>query len=79
MFLQVWRVENGDLVPQPKDMYGVFYTGDCYLVLYTYTKGTSRVEHYLLYFWQVNCVTSFSTPISRASVVWNTTCSTSGR
>ena len=69
MFLQVWRVENGDLVPQPKDMYGVFYTGDCYLVLYTYTKGTSRVEHYLLYFWQVNCVTSFSTPISRAPVV----------
>ncbi|XP_076464098.1 advillin-like [Babylonia areolata] len=49
---QVWRVESGDLVAQPEAMHGTFYTGDCYLVLYTYTKGTSRVEHYLLYFWQ---------------------------
>ncbi|KAK7483760.1 hypothetical protein BaRGS_00024976, partial [Batillaria attramentaria] len=48
----VWRVENGDLVPQPEDMYGIFYTGDCYVILYTYTKGTSRLQHYILYFWQ---------------------------
>ena len=26
----------------------------CYLVLHTYTNDTSRVEHHLLYFWQVN-------------------------
>nr|KAG5697187.1 hypothetical protein BaRGS_002196 [Batillaria attramentaria] len=49
-------MENGDLVPQPEDMYGIFYTGDCYVILYTYTKGTSRLQHYILYFWQVRVV-----------------------
>lgn len=45
--VQVWRVEHGDLVAQPEDMYGIFYSGDCYVILYT-----TRLQHYLLYFWQ---------------------------
>ncbi|XP_012936181.1 advillin [Aplysia californica] len=48
--VQIWRVEHNDLVPQPEDTYGIFYTGDCYIVLYTYRK--SGRECYILYFWQ---------------------------
>ncbi|PVD37825.1 hypothetical protein C0Q70_00427 [Pomacea canaliculata] len=48
----IWRVEHNDLVAQPEDTFGTFYTGDCYLVLHTYTKGTSSLEQYTLYFWQ---------------------------
>ncbi|XP_077393956.1 scinderin like b isoform X2 [Festucalex cinctus] len=33
--LQVWRIENLDLKPVPKTLYGNFYTGDAYLLLFT--------------------------------------------
>lgn len=34
--LQVWRIENLDLVPVPSALYGQFFTGDCYIVMYTF-------------------------------------------
>ncbi|XP_041862966.1 scinderin like a [Melanotaenia boesemani] len=33
--LQIWRVEKMDLKPIPPQLYGDFYTGDAYIVLYT--------------------------------------------
>ncbi|XP_060775704.1 scinderin like a [Neoarius graeffei] len=33
--LQIWRMENMNPVPVPKQLYGNFYTGDAYLLLYT--------------------------------------------
>ncbi|XP_063233933.1 gelsolin, cytoplasmic isoform X2 [Bacillus rossius redtenbacheri] len=33
--LLVWRIENFSAVPYPKKDYGMFYTGDSYIVLYT--------------------------------------------
>ncbi|XP_062853381.1 scinderin like a [Trichomycterus rosablanca] len=42
--LQVWRVENMDLVPVPKQLYGNFYTGDAYILLYT-TPAPSYAIH----------------------------------
>nr|XP_043900673.1 scinderin like a isoform X2 [Solea senegalensis] len=33
--LQVWRVEKMDLKPIPKELYGEFFSGDSYIVLYT--------------------------------------------
>ncbi|KAK3760676.1 hypothetical protein RRG08_010649 [Elysia crispata] len=48
--LQIWRIEKNDLVPQPEDTYGIFYTGDCYILLYTYT--VKNRDHFILYFWQ---------------------------
>ncbi|GFO12419.1 advillin, partial [Plakobranchus ocellatus] len=45
--VQIWRVEKNDLVPQPEDTYGIFYTGDCYVLLYTY-----KIDNYIVYFWQ---------------------------
>eukprot|EP00752_Nemacystus_decipiens_P014256 g12677.t1 len=48
--LEVWRVENFKLAPWPKEKYGQFYGGDCYVMLYTYLVGGR--ESYLIYFWQ---------------------------
>ncbi|KAM6307209.1 villin-1 isoform 2-T2 [Aegotheles albertisi] len=48
--VEVWRVENGELVPVEKKWLGHFYGGDCYLILYTYHVG-SKV-HRLIYIWQ---------------------------
>lgn len=41
---QIWRVECGNTtgdtkVPVDPETYGQFYGGDCYIILYTYTKG----------------------------------------
>ena len=37
--LEIWRVENFDIVPVPKDQYGQFYNGDSYLLLYTVSRA----------------------------------------
>uniref|UniRef100_A0A8C1K3L4 Scinderin n=1 Tax=Cyprinus carpio TaxID=7962 RepID=A0A8C1K3L4_CYPCA len=48
---QIWRVECGNTtgdtkVPVDPETYGQFYGGDCYIILYTYTKGE------IIYTWQ---------------------------
>ncbi|XP_036290456.1 villin-1 [Pipistrellus kuhlii] len=48
--VQVWRIENLELVPVEPKWLGHFYGGDCYLLLYTYLIGEK--PHYLLYIWQ---------------------------
>ncbi|KAL7391201.1 hypothetical protein ABVT39_005954 [Epinephelus coioides] len=49
--LQVWRVENMDLVPVPESLIGGFYTGDAYLILHsTETRGGKM--QYDLHYWQ---------------------------
>ncbi|XP_032426131.1 gelsolin a isoform X2 [Xiphophorus hellerii] len=48
--LQVWRVENFDLVPVPENLYGGFYTGDAYLVLNTIKQRSGNLQ-YDLHFW----------------------------
>lgn len=47
----MWRLENLELADVKPSMYGQFYGGDCYLVLYTYLKVGQ--PHYILYMWQV--------------------------
>nr|XP_045729034.1 advillin [Mirounga angustirostris] len=48
--VEIWRIENLELVPVEHQWYGFFYGGDCYLVLYTYeVNGKPR---YILYIWQ---------------------------
>ncbi|MCJ8745283.1 hypothetical protein PDJAM_G00128570 [Pangasius djambal] len=42
--LQIWRIENMDLKPVPQNLYGNFFTGDAYLLLYT-TKAPSYNIH----------------------------------
>lgn len=48
--LQVWRVENFDLVPVPENLYGSFYTGDAYVVLNTIKQRSGNLQ-YDLHFW----------------------------
>nr|XP_008110418.1 PREDICTED: villin-like protein [Anolis carolinensis] len=47
--VEVWRIENLEMVPVSPKTYGQFYGGDCYLVLYTYIK--SGRPHYIIYMW----------------------------
>ncbi|KAI5109285.1 scinderin like a [Silurus meridionalis] len=42
--LQIWRVEKMDLVPVPKQLYGNFFTGDAYILLFT-TPAPSYAIH----------------------------------
>ncbi|NWI33080.1 VILI protein, partial [Sula dactylatra] len=48
--VEVWHVENHELVPVEKKWLGHFYGGDCYLVLYTYFVGP-KVNR-IIYLWQ---------------------------
>ncbi|XP_065493623.1 villin-1 isoform X2 [Caloenas nicobarica] len=48
--VEVWRVEDQELVPVEKRWLGHFYGGDCYLVLYTYFVGP-KVNR-IIYLWQ---------------------------
>uniref|UniRef100_A0A8C5LU75 Advillin n=1 Tax=Leptobrachium leishanense TaxID=445787 RepID=A0A8C5LU75_9ANUR len=48
--VEVWRIENLELVPVEAQWHGFFYGGDCYLVLYTYL--VNKKAHYILYIWQ---------------------------
>uniref|UniRef100_A0A8C7IU46 Advillin n=1 Tax=Oncorhynchus kisutch TaxID=8019 RepID=A0A8C7IU46_ONCKI len=48
--VQVWRIEDLELVPVESQWHGFFYGGDCYLVLYTYEVHNKL--NYLLYMWQ---------------------------
>ncbi|XP_066547840.1 gelsolin [Amia ocellicauda] len=47
--LQIWRIENMDLKPVPKGLYGSFYTGDAYILLYT-----TAAPSYNLHMWLGN-------------------------
>ncbi|XP_037535559.1 advillin [Nematolebias whitei] len=48
--VEVWRIEDLELVPVDPETYGYFYGGDCYLILYTYQVNSRKC--YLLYIWQ---------------------------
>nr|XP_020465752.1 gelsolin-like [Monopterus albus]XP_020465753.1 gelsolin-like [Monopterus albus] len=48
--VKIWRVEKGDTVPVDPSIYGQFFGGDCYLVLYSYNAG-GREKH-IIYTWQ---------------------------
>ena len=46
---EVFRVEDFDLVPVNKDMHGMFFAGDSYVIRYTTEDGRGII----VYFWQV--------------------------
>lgn len=39
--LLIWRIENFEAVPYPKENYGKFYSGDSYIVLFTQKNNNS--------------------------------------
>ena len=52
IFFQIWRIEDFEMVPVEKSMYGQFFGGDSYIILYTYeVRGK---EKHIIYFWLVS-------------------------
>ena len=52
--LYVWRIENFEVVPWPKEKYGKFHEGDSYIVLHSYKVGDKEGEEKLghdVFFW----------------------------
>lgn len=51
--LKIWRIENFEVVPWPKEKYGQFLDGDSFIVLYTYKVGEGENEHlgHDIFFW----------------------------
>jgi hypothetical protein len=55
--VQIWYVEKvkrgqeAQMTPLPKDQYGLFFSKNSYIILYSY--GTSSEKSHFIYFWQV--------------------------
>ncbi|KAM4630317.1 scinderin [Polymixia lowei] len=47
--LQIWRIENIEMVPVPERLHGNFYTGDAYVILRTVKQKNS--VFYVLHYW----------------------------
>ncbi|WOK96048.1 villin-2-like isoform X1 [Canna indica] len=45
--LEVWRINGSAKNPVPKEEIGKFYSGDCYIVLYTYHAGEKKEDYFL--------------------------------
>nr|AAH66531.1 Scinderin like b [Danio rerio] len=45
--LQVWRIENMDLKPVPKNLHGSFFTGDAYILLHTTSAPSYSIHMWL--------------------------------
>ena len=54
--VQIWRVENFQLVDVDEPSYGIFWDGDSYIVLYTYIQQGRSYESFIIYFWLVSIV-----------------------
>ena len=49
--LTIWRIENFERADWPRALYGQFYAGDSYVLLYKY-KDASKRDAAMIYFWQ---------------------------
>ena len=63
--VEIWRIEDFEMAPVDPGMYGQFFGGDSYVILYTYLKNGK--ENYIIYFWQVcMCVHTYVAYINMA-------------
>ncbi|KAL3632481.1 Villin-3 [Castilleja foliolosa] len=46
---EVWRINGSAKTPLPSEDIGKFYSGDCYIVLYTYHSHERKEDYYLCY------------------------------
>lgn len=49
--VEIWRVEKLAIKKVPKECYGQFYSGDSYIILYTYKQGNSDKLLFNIHFW----------------------------
>lgn len=47
--VEIWRIEDFEMQPLEKGLYGQFFGGDSYVILYTYLVNGK--ENYIVYFW----------------------------
>ncbi|XP_076955070.1 villin-2-like [Bidens hawaiensis] len=45
--IEVWQINGSAKTPVAKEDIGKFYSGDCYIVLYTYHSNEKKEDHYL--------------------------------
>ncbi|XP_010922147.1 villin-2 [Elaeis guineensis] len=45
--IEVWRINGSAKTPIPSEEVGKFYSGDCYIVLYTYHSSEKKEEYFL--------------------------------
>ncbi|XP_017769751.1 PREDICTED: villin-1 isoform X2 [Nicrophorus vespilloides] len=50
--IMVWRIKGNDAIEIPKERYGHFFSGDCYIVWYNY--NTSSIRHIVFYWLGLN-------------------------
>lgn len=72
---QVWCVDGSAKTALPKEDFGKFHSGDCYIVLYTYHSGDKREEFYLTYWIGKNSIlvigfSPFSNVLYTAPYCW---------
>jgi hypothetical protein len=48
--IEIWRIQDFKKVPLEKNLYGQFWAGDSFIILYTYKVGTKTA--WIIYFWQ---------------------------
>ena len=48
--LEIWRIENFHPAPIDRNSYGQFFSGDSYLILYTYKINGK--DAWVIYMWQ---------------------------
>ncbi|KAF2113082.1 gelsolin [Lophiotrema nucula] len=51
--LYIWRIEDFEVAPWPKDRYGSFHEGDSYIILFSDMVGEGEKEHLVhdIFFW----------------------------
>ncbi|KAK4749464.1 hypothetical protein SAY87_026913 [Trapa incisa] len=47
--MEVWLINGSAKTPLPKEDIGKFYSGDCYITLYTFHSGERKEEYFLCY------------------------------
>ena len=48
--LEIWRIEDAELAPVPRETYGTFYNGDSYVALHSEELKGGNFE-YNIHFW----------------------------
>ena len=48
--VEIWRIEDFEMSPLERSLYGQFFGGDSYVILYTYLVNNK--ENWIIYFWQ---------------------------
>ncbi|OEL31017.1 Villin-2, partial [Dichanthelium oligosanthes] len=70
--LEVWCVDGNAKTALPKEDIGKFYSGDCYIILYTYHSGDKKEEYYLSYWIGKDSLADDQVMASQlANTMWN--------